>query len=241
MNKEQDIKRKRLLSAFRKHRNSFAPVMRFDETKDQLTAFCFTRKNKDLTPEIFGSIDQFCVYINRLLKKEKARYGIGGYNELRALYGRSALFNGVAAGEPRRLHLGMDIWGKAGEKVFTPLDAVVHSFAFNNHFGDYGATIILQHELEGVKFHTLYGHCAQADLDKLEPGQPLKKGQRLSQLGKPEENGYWPPHLHFQLIIDMGQYQGDYPGVCAVSKKNEYLYNCPNPDYVLNINRFLPE
>lgn len=239
MKNETDITRKKLLAAFRKHRSSFAPVVQFDAVKDRLTAFCFTRKNKDLSPEIYGSIEKFCVYINRLLKKDKARYGIGGYNELRAFYGRSTLFNGVAAEEPRRLHLGTDLWGKAGEKVYTPLDAEVHSVAFNNNFGDYGATIILQHELEGVRFHTLYGHCTEADLAKLEPGRKLKKGQPVSRLGKPEENGYWPPHLHFQLIINMEEHRGDYPGVCAVSKKSEYLYNCPDPDYVLNMNRYL--
>ena len=54
--------------------------------------------------------------------------------------------------EPRRLHLGIDIWGKPYTKVMAPLDAIVHSFAFNNTFGDYGATIILTHNLEGEIF-----------------------------------------------------------------------------------------
>ena len=47
--------------------------------------------------------------------------------------------------EPRRLHLGVDIWADAGTPVYVPLDGRIHSFRDNNHFGDYGPTVILQH------------------------------------------------------------------------------------------------
>lgn len=231
--------RRKLVTALRRNRNLFAPVVNFMPGKDNIISLCFTRRNRDLTPEIAGDTEQFCKYINRLLKKEKARYGLGGYNELRALYGRSNLFNAVAAEEPRRLHIGTDIWGRAGERIYAPLDGKVHSFAFNNHFGDYGATIILAHELDGQLFHTLYGHLAVADLEDLEPGMPVKKGQLLAHFGELQDNGYWPPHLHFQLIADMGRHKGDYPGVIAASHKKEYLHNCPDPDYILNLDRYL--
>ncbi len=69
--------------------------------------------------------------------------------------------------EPRRLHLGLDIWGKAGTEIYAPMAGTVHSFAFNNNFGDYGATIILKHELEDFSFYTLYGHLSLADLNTL--------------------------------------------------------------------------
>lgn len=230
--------RSNLIAALRRNRHLFAPVVHFRPGKDRIVPLCFTRRNRELTPEIAGDTDRFCKYINSLLKKDKARYGLGGYNELRALYGRSNLFNAVAAEEPRRLHIGTDIWGRAGEKIFAPMDGAIHSFAFNNHFGDYGATIILAHELNGRSFHTLYGHLSLADLDQLEPGMPVKKGQLLAHFGEPRENGYWPPHLHVQLIIKMGEYKGDYPGVVPVSKKKEYLLNCPDPDYILNLDRY---
>jgi peptidoglycan LD-endopeptidase LytH len=235
------IYRQKLVTALRRNRRYFAPVVNFTVGKDKIIPLCFTRRNRTLTEEIFSNTDRFCTYIRQLLRQSKARYGIGGYNELRNLYGRSNLFNAVAAEEPRRLHLGTDIWGKAGEKVYAPMDGTIHSFAFNNHYGDYGATIILRHELAGLPFHTLYGHCSLADLDKLETGKPVKRGQLLASFGKPEENGYWPPHLHFQLVTDMDQYRGDYPGVCAASKKKGYLCNSPQPNYVLNLNQWITD
>jgi hypothetical protein len=54
------------------------------------------------------------------------------------------------------------------------------------------------------------------------------------------ENGQWPPHLHFQIVVDMeipiaiGR-KGDYPGVCKLSEKEKYLNNCPNPDLILQM------
>lgn len=78
--------------------------------------------------------------------------------------------------EPRRLHLGTDIWGPAGTSVMTPLEGRVHSFAFNNQSGDYGATIILKHELAGNSFFTLYGHLALKDIEECQVGDQLSAG-----------------------------------------------------------------
>ncbi len=104
-----------------------------------------------------------------------------------------------------------------------PLDGIVHSFAFNNQFGDYGATIILSHQLDGISFYTLYGHLSLASLKNLQDGQSVKQGQVFAEFGIPFENGHWPPHLHFQLILDMGERKGDYPGVCKYSEKETWL------------------
>jgi hypothetical protein len=52
------------------------------------------------------------------------------------------------------------------------------------------------------------------------------------------ENGNWPPHLHFQLIIDMQGMKGDYPGVCKFSERERYLANCPDADLLLNMMAF---
>ena len=37
--------------------------------------------------------------------------------------------------------------------------------------------------------------------------------QNIAEIGPRPVNGNWTPHLHFQLIQDMQDYHGDYPGV----------------------------
>jgi len=141
----------------------------------------------------------------------------------------------AAATEPRRLHLGVDIWGPAGTKVMSPLDGIVHSFAFNNNDSDYGATIILTHRLDGVSFHTLYGHLSLNSLKNLYEGQAVGKGDVIGEFGMRFENGNWPPHLHFQIIADMQGWKGDYPGVCRFSERMQWLAGCPDPNIILKM------
>ncbi len=180
------------------------------------------------------------------MKKHDAKFGFGGYDELRTLYRRSDLFSSNLAGadncdEPRRLHIGIDIWGEEGTEVFAPLDGVVHSFAFNNNYGDYGATIILSHQIESMEFYTLYGHVSFRDLNHLEEGRYISQGQEFAHFGKPGENGYWPPHLHFQIIKNISTYKGDYPGVCKKSERKRYLENSPDPDVILGMRKFMAQ
>jgi murein DD-endopeptidase MepM/ murein hydrolase activator NlpD len=111
---------------------------------------------------------------------------------------------------------------------------MIHSLAFNNHFGDYGATIILQHQLDTYNFYTLYGHLSVKDLGNARVGQFVTRGENFAHFGPPAENGQWPPHLHFQLILDMGIAEGDYPGVCKLSEAGKYLENSPDPAPLLN-------
>ena len=211
-------------------------IININRNSDRLLLMNFTASNKALVATCFEDINLFSAYVTQQLKQADARYGIGGYNEHRALYGRSNLFNGNIPGEePRRLHLGIDIWGYAGEPIFAPLDGLVHSFAFNNAFGDYGATIILQHSIFGQTMYSLFGHLSLQDLDGLREGQKIEAGTLFAHFGEPNENGHWPPHLHFQLIHDLEGKKGDYPGVCKLSESNKYLNNCPNPDLLINL------
>ena len=209
----------------------FHPVVPFEIGVDQLLALDLTANNKAVTETMVNDIDLFSAYIDQCLIDSGARYAIGGYNEHRTVYSRSRVFDD--AEEPRRLHLGTDIWGHAGTPVFAPLNGVVHSFGFHETYGDYGAVIILQHELEGEVLHTLYGHLSFHDLDELYEGKAIYKGEAIAHFGEPHENGHWPPHLHFQLIKDMQGKVGDYPGVCKFSEKEQYLSNCPDPSIIL--------
>jgi len=220
----------------RRHGRSCAPVVPFVPGRDGIFAFDMTVSNPGLTPELVADTERFTAYMDAARKARHARYAIGGYGEHRALYGRSSVFDGE--GEPRRFHLGLDIWGDAGTPVSAPLDGTVHSFAFNDAFGDYGATIILQHVLEGMSIFSLYGHLSLADLIVSE-GKHIGRGEVFAHFGSGKENGWWPPHLHMQLILDMHGMRGDYPGVCRYSEREAYLANCPDPDLLCGLSRYL--
>jgi murein DD-endopeptidase MepM/ murein hydrolase activator NlpD len=227
-----------LQSLFQKHQNTFAHVVPFDAATDKLYALNLTATNSALTPEILDNADVMTQFIQHELQRTSTRYAIGGYAENRTLYDRSAHF-GTGNEEPRRLHLGTDIWGAAGTPIFAPLAGRIHSFRNNATFGDYGGTIIVQHELEGSSFHTLYGHLALTSLEGLREGKTIAQGERIAELGEPHENGGWSPHLHFQIIQDMEGAWGDYAGVCRLSERERYLENCPDPDGILGLNQFL--
>ncbi len=219
-----------LQSILQKHTNEFFPVVTLSDV-DKVASLDLSASNNNFSAEIFNDIALFSAWINEHRTKENAHYLIGGYNENRAMYRRSKLFDGAndLDDEPRSLHLGMDIWADAGTEVFAPLDGIVHSFAFNDHDGDYGATIILQHKIDSINFYTLYGHLSLKNIEGLQKGQKVEKGKAFAHFGPPEENGNWPPHLHFQVIDDIGNYEGDYPGVCKLSESAFYLQNCPDP------------
>jgi murein DD-endopeptidase MepM/ murein hydrolase activator NlpD len=228
---------KNIVDLLRKYSNEFHPVVPF-EKKDKFLLLDFTERNKELNAEILENTNFFIKYINSKLEAARVKYGIGGYNEHRTIYSRSKVFDSDDGGEARRIHLGIDIWGKPHTKVMAPLDGIVHSFAFNNAFGDYGATIILTHNLEGQSFHTLYGHLSLNSIKNIQEGDRVKKGDVFTEFGIPFENGQWPPHLHFQLIIDMKGKKGDYPGVCKFSEREKYVTNCPDPDLILQMMQY---
>ena len=165
-------------------------------------------------------------YIDVCLERNGAQVAYGGYLEVRDLYGDKPAFSD---GTPRNIHLGVDFWAKAGTKVITPLDGKVHSFQNNTARGDYGPTIILEHRTVAGKLYTLYGHLSVETLETLKKGEFFKAGSVLGTLGTTDINVNYAPHLHFQLIRDLGTFQGDYPGVCAVNELEYYSNNCPNP------------
>lgn len=229
-----------LIDLLHQYRDELAPVVPFTPGTDQLLLLDFTAANTALTDEILNDINRFSAFVHNELAAAGARYGIGGYNEHRTIYSRSTVFDNESGAEPRRLHLGTDIWGKPHTAVMAPLDGIVHSFGFHPSLGDYGAVIILSHQLEGQSFFTLYGHLSLGSIKNLEEGQRIGKGDVFAEFGIPQDNGWWPPHLHFQVMKDMQGWNGDYPGVCAFSERGKWLENCVDPDLVLNMNQYLP-
>ena len=227
-----------LASSLKKYQNTFHTVVPLNVKKDKLLRMNFTATNTELNNENLEDGDRFASYIKQKINEANALYGIGGYAEYRSFYSRSTVFNAAPGFEPRRLHLGIDIWGQAGTPVYAFMGGMVHSFAFNDRFGDYGATLILLHQLDGIAFYSLYGHISLSDINDIQAGEYVIRGKEIAHFGKPAENGNWPPHLHFQIIHDLEMKRGDYPGVCSYNEKDKYLKNCPDPDLVLNMMQY---
>ncbi len=190
--------------------------------------------NKDLDDFDLSNSKRFEDFIENYLSKNNAKVAFGGYNEIRNIYKRSSVFKNDID-EERNIHIGLDLWIKARTNVLSALDGKVHSFKNNKSLGDYGPTIILKHEIETEKFYTLYGHLSEESLTDLYVGKSFSKGEKLATLGNFPINGDYAPHLHFQIINNIGNYSGDYPGVCNKKDLDFYLENCPNPNLLLKI------
>lgn len=191
-------------------------------------------KNEDFTKHSIENSTDFENYIENYLEKNNAKVAFGGYNEIRNLYKRSDIFNDSKT-EERNIHIGLDLWIKAGTKVLAALDGFVHSFNYNTGLGDYGPTIILEHKIEDQQFYTLYGHLSLESINDIEIGDFFEKGQQIATLGDASVNGDYAPHLHFQIIKEITQKFGDYPGVCSKNDLEYYLENCPDPNILLKI------
>jgi len=173
-------------------------------------------------------------FIEAHLSNHNAKVAFGGYQEIRNLYRRSTVFKNEVTDE-RNIHIGLDLWIKAGTPVLAALDGEIHSFQNNTALGDYGPTIILKHTINGIIFHTLYGHLSLDSLKDKKEGQLVKKGESIATLGAPPINGDYAPHLHFQIIEDIQDKKGDYPGVSSKKDLDFYIKNCPNPNLLLKI------
>lgn len=227
----------KIAQALQKHASEIHPVINADLNGPDVTRFDLTENNELLTLENLVDTPKFDALVNQMLASHNARIGIGGYLENRVIYRRSPHFQQTE--EPRSIHLGVDIWAPAGLKIYAPLPGKVHSYFNNNNFGDYGPTIILQHELDGVLFYTLYGHLNVGCLENLYEDKPIAKGENIAEIGSYPDNGDWPPHLHFQIIADMKGKRGDYSGVCRPSIKEHYAALCPNPNLILQSRHLL--
>jgi len=183
--------------------------------------------NKDITkPDLCQH------YINEVLQQNNALVAYGGYLEQRNLYTSSSRFS---KDKIRNIHLGIDFWCTAGTNVIVPLEGKVHSFQNNKDIGNYGPTIILEHKVNHILFYSLYGHLSIASLKGLYIGKVFKEGEVLASLGTPDINVNYAPHLHFQIIKTIGNYLGDYPGVCHHNDLDFYKDNCPNPNLLLKL------
>lgn len=190
--------------------------------------------NETLASKKLTTAKDYELFIQNYLDENNAKIAFGGYNEIRNLYQRSTVFKNETSDE-RNIHIGLDLWINEPAPVYAALEGKIHSLQNNEALGDYGPTIILEHHIENITFHTLYGHLSLDSLKEKKVGNFVQKGQQIATLGLPPINGDYAPHLHFQIIMDMEDKSGDYPGVCNSNTLAFYLQNCPDPNLLLKI------
>ena len=107
--------------------------------------------------------------------------------EISSPFGLRRFFNG----QPRSPHKGIDIAAPEGRAVVAVSDGYVvdaGDFFFS------GNLVFIEH---GQGLMTLYAHLSRIDV---EPGQRVRKGQRIGLVGK--TGRVTGPHLHFSVLID---------------------------------------
>jgi len=176
-------------------------------------------------------LDLFQYKIQRLQKSVPYDIIAGGYMEPRALYGTTAYERtGNSGKESRTVHLGIDFWVDAGTPVHAIFDGEIVTAVNDAGNKEYGGLIILKHLEDGLVFYTLYGHQSIESIKRWKAGDQIKKGQLLSRIGKPPENGNWAPHLHFQIMLSLFNFADDFPGVTYPGETELWRSICPDPN-----------
>lgn len=153
-------------------------------------------------------------------------YSVGRYDEVRDIYTTELFASG------RCVHIGLDIGGPVGTPVMSVAEGVVAFSGYNAAEGDYGHTVIIHHEVQRQDLWILYGHLSAASTVHCTPGRAVSAGEVIAWLGAEDENGGWPPHLHFQLSR-VEPHTHDLPGVVHPADRARALVDFPDPRLVL--------
>lgn len=214
-------------SFVKRHKSAFAPLFKPALNAQNIIHMDLSSANREWSGLSELQLD---AAIQNKIEQAGASAGVGGYLENRSMYKSTELFE---HDQERSIHIGVDVFMPPGVAIHAPLQAEVHSFANRRVSGDYGPVIILRHRIGDVVFHTLYGHLSETSLHGLSTGKTIALGERFAEIGARAFNGNWPPHLHFQIIHDMQEYSGDYPGVVRPAELAFFRLNCPDPNLLL--------
>jgi murein DD-endopeptidase MepM/ murein hydrolase activator NlpD len=174
-------------------------------------------------------VGELSAAIDEAMASAGTGFAFGRWGEPRELYANDN-FAEAHTGEMRTIHLGIDLFCRAGTPIHAPLAGVVEHAANNAAELDYGPLVILRHEPPGDDaFFTLYGHLSLETLERIQVGQAVRAGDEIATVGSPPVNGNWPPHLHFQVIRDLLGRGVDFPGVAPASERDYWLNLSPSP------------
>ena len=176
-------------------------------------------------------LDLFQYKIEKLQKQNPNKIITGGYLEPRSIYTSSSYEKlGNFGDESRTIHLGLDFWLPPSTEVNSIFDGEVVAAVNDKGNKEYGGLVIIKHNINNLEFYTLYGHNTVESVLKNTIGKKIKKGDKIAEIGDYPENGNWAPHLHFQIMLSMLNYEVDYPGVCYYNQIDVWRDLCPNPN-----------
>ena len=168
----------------------------------------FLKKNPGLKLSTKDAIDPYkCTQLVEKIHKEKGLvWSYGGYLENRSV----ALQNSYLKKTKSWMHLGIDINLPIGTPVRSAFNGIVY-MADSDYpeEGGWGNFVILEHQIAGVKFYSIYGHLSKKCL--VDADQTISSGEIIGLVGNQEENGFWFPHTHFQFISEIEMHRRENP------------------------------
>jgi len=181
--------------------------------------------------------ERFDALIRRDVGGDPDAIAVGGYGEARLLYSTPEYATAQdPAAERRTVHLGTDLWTRAGTPLHAPRAGRVHRVEDNAAPLDYGPVVVLEHRTDdGVPYFSLYGHLSLESLTHLKPGDEVAAGEVIGWIGSPPRNGGWAPHVHCQVILDLLGLDVDFPGVALPSRASAFLGLSPDPALLLGL------
>ena len=167
-------------------------------------------------------------------QKQSRLFDVGRYDEDRRGMYTSSLFDVDDEENRRTIHVGIDIGGPVGVKVYSFVDGVIHRVGYNDAIGDYGYVIVVEHQISATsRCWALYGHLDAYSIKGKHTGQKIKKGEVIGRIGNTSENGGWTgSHLHFQIALHPPETH-DMPGVVCLKDREDALLEYVDPRFVL--------
>lgn len=159
---------------------------------------------------------------NRVLESSGFRYLVSGYLENRG----SMIEGSEIMNEGRYLHLGIDIFSKNLETIYSPCDGRIVEIGLEPEDHSFGNYLILQPNDQTLPY-IFFGHL---DSSKKNLG-PVKTGNVIAKTGDflNSENGGWSRHLHLQMLRKKPKVGEAPPGYTSLDSLEESKVDYPDP------------
>lgn len=205
----------------------------FNNKTSGLPLYVDLSKNNKNVDEICNHQTQveFNKYMLDELKKNSKTWAVSGYLE-----DRTTLLKKYPqmVSENRVYHLGLDITVPLRSELFAPVAGKVVISEYEEGDGNYGGMVVLEHNIGGLIFYSLYGHLNKNELPTI--NKIIQKGEKFAKIGDFNENGNWFHHTHLQVLTERGFKEGwVHKGYCSDKDLANIDKYCPNPIFLLKI------